>query len=130
MGKVSDCKAPVVVLAEVLLFLSPLLIRIVSANWYSYYSQSGCYGLWSIIYTPSNKPYTPINDNQSHSLTTPGDGPWIQAGWYFYPNWGQAKQYYEYGVGGVHEVVPLNNQPWGTGIKYEVSYDESTGSNR
>ena len=33
-------------------------------------------------------------------------------------------------MGGVHEVVQLNNQSWGTGIKYEVSYDGSTGSNR
>jgi hypothetical protein len=123
-------KAPLVFLAVLLIFLSPLFIRTVSANWYSYYSQSGYYGLWSTIYTPSSKPYTPNNDNQSHSLTTPGGGPWVQAGWYLYPNWSQAKQYYEYGVGGVHEVVPLSNQPWGTGIKYEVSYDGSTGSNR
>lgn len=73
-------KAPVVFLAVLLLFLSPLLIRTVSANWYSYYSQSGYYGLWSVIYTPSSKPYTPSNDTQSHSVTTPGGGPWVQTG--------------------------------------------------
>jgi hypothetical protein len=130
MGKMQHSKVPLVFLAVLLLSLSPLSIRTVSANWYSYYSQSGYYGLWSIIYTPTSKPYTPSNDNQSHSVTTPGGGPWVQAGWLLYPTWSQAKQYYEYGVGGVHEVVNLNNQAWGTGIKYEVSYDGSTGSNR
>jgi hypothetical protein len=123
-------KAPLAFVLSLLLFLSPLFIRTVSANWYSYYSQSGYYGLWSTIYTPSNKPYIPSGDHQSNSVTTEGGAAWVQAGWILYPNWNQPKQYMEYFVSGVRHLDYLSDQSWGTGIKYEVSYDGSTGNNR
>ncbi len=123
-------KANITLISIFLLFSSMLFVLPVSANWYSYYSQSGYYGLWAVIYTPKNIPYTPNGDNQSHSVTTPGGGPWVQTGWLYYPNWSQAKQYYEYGVGGDHEIIYLNNHVWGTGCKYEVSQDGDIGLNR
>lgn len=119
-----------VFLAAFLLFLSPFFIRTVSANWYSYYSQSGYYGLWSTIYAPLNRPYIPGGDHQSNSVTTEGGAAWIQAGWILYPNWSQPKQYMEYFISGVRYLDYLNDQSWGTGIKYEVSFDGSTGNNR
>lgn len=123
-------KVPLVILVSLLLFLSPLFSRTVSANWYSYYSQNGYYGLWSIIYTPSNKPYIPSGDHQSNSVTTEGCAAWVQTGWILYTNWNQPKQYIEYFVSGVRYLDYLSDQSWGTGIKYEVSYDGSTGNNR
>ncbi len=123
-------KAPLIFLVPLLLILSPLFIRTVSAKWYSYYLQSGYYGLWSTIYTPSSKPYIPAGDHQSNSVTTEGGTAWVQAGWILYPNWNQPKQYMEYFVSGVKFFNYLNDQSWGTGIKYEVSFDGSTGINR
>lgn len=123
-------KTPLVFLVMLLLFLSPLFILTVSANWYSYYSQSGYYGLWSTIYTPLNKPYIPSGDHESNSVTTPGGAAWVQAGWILYPDWDLPKRYIEYFVSGVRHVDYLNDQSWGTGKKYEVSFDGSTGNNR
>jgi hypothetical protein len=110
-------------ITPIIFFISLLVATAASANWYSYYQQNGYYGIWATIYTPTTKPFTAIGDNQSHSVTTPGGGPWVQTGWELYPNWSQALQYYEYAVGGVQNVVPLNPQGWGTGIKYEVSQE-------
>jgi len=123
-------KTLMVSLNLLLLLLSPLFMLTVTANWYSYYSQSGYYGLWSTIYTPLNKPYIPSGDWQSNSVTTPGGAAWVQTGWILYPDWNLPKQYMEYFVSGVRQLDYLNDQSWGTGIKYEVSFDGSTGNNR
>lgn len=123
-------KTPFVFLVLLLVVISPFFTSSVSANWYSYYSQGGYDGLWATFFTPENEPYIPSGDHQSNSVSTPGGGPWVQTGWIFYPTWSQPRQYMEYWVGGVRNLDELNDQPWGTGIKYEVSYDGTTGTNR
>ncbi len=123
-------KTPIVFLIVLSLFFSPYFILTVSANWYSYFSQTGYYGLWSNIYTPLYEPFIATGDHQSNSVTTPGGAAWVQAGWIFYPGWNQPKQYIEYFVGGVIHLDYLNDQPWGTVARYEVSFDGSSGINR
>lgn len=112
------------------ILFTPYISLPVTANWYSYYVQSGYYGIWATIITPVSEPYMPSYDHQSHSVSTPGGGRWVQSGWIFYPDWYQPRQYMEFFNMGLRDLVELNDQPWGTGIKYEVSYDGSNGWNR
>lgn len=93
------------------------------ASWYSFYQQGNFYGIWATIHTPGGRPFVGSGDGQSHSVTTPGGGDFVQTGWLLHDYQTQALQYYEYGVNGMYDQVWLNPQAWGTGIKYEVSQE-------
>jgi len=120
-------KVFLIVLAVFLAVFSPFLTTTVSANWYSYFQQGYFYGIRADIYTPTFKPYMPGGDHQSNSVTTLGGGPWVQAGWLLYPEWNQPRQYIEYWDSEGRQTVYLTNQPFGTGVKYEVSYNGQLG---
>jgi hypothetical protein len=129
MSRILD-KSAIIILPLVILLL---FTSKAYAEWYAWYDQGDYYGVWATIQSPTVAPYTPPDSGQSHSVTTPGPY-WMQAGWLYGYGDAAPTKYYEYCAENCendptqyHKELP-GSQTWGSGVKYEVSYDGSMGN--
>lgn len=116
----------------VLIAIFVLFAQGASANWYAGTTQSGAYGAWAYIRTPSVPPnIVSVPDSGEYNwVGTPGPN-WIQTGWGYFPG-NPARAYVETCINNCNDPPGrffqwYDVQSWGT--TYDYLIDGSAASN-